>query len=80
MLMFENHGFEQVMNNPIWSKIISSGLLLTNYSAVTHPSQPNYVAQLGMFMLLYIMLIYKGGIRGGSDGVRINDKVFFKKT
>jgi len=45
--MFENHGYDQVTANSYWQKIIADSFLLTNYKAVTHPSQPNYVAQLG---------------------------------
>lgn len=30
-----------------FSWIASQGILLTNYLAITHPSQPNYVASVG---------------------------------
>jgi len=45
--MFENHGYNQVMNNSYWLPIIQNSFQLLNYHGVTHPSQPNYVAQLG---------------------------------
>eukprot|EP00456_Euglypha_rotunda_P052219 TRINITY_DN42094_c0_g1_i3.p1 TRINITY_DN42094_c0_g1~~TRINITY_DN42094_c0_g1_i3.p1 ORF type:complete len:277 (+),score=28.57 TRINITY_DN42094_c0_g1_i3:64-894(+) len=45
IMMFENHGYDQVLSNPGWSGIIQNSLLLTSYYAVTHPSQPNYIAQ-----------------------------------
>jgi len=44
--MFENHSYNQVMANSYWQAIIKNSFALTNYHAVTHPSQPNYVAQL----------------------------------
>jgi len=47
LMMFENHGYNQVTANTYWQKIIAGSFLLTNYKGVTHPSQPNYVAQLG---------------------------------
>jgi len=47
IMMFENHGYSQVTANSYWQKIIADSFLLTNYHGVTHPSQPNYVAQLG---------------------------------
>jgi len=47
LIMFENHGYNQVMGNSYWSALIKNSFLLTNYRGVTHPSQPNYVAQLG---------------------------------
>lgn len=47
MMMFENHGYNQVMSNSAWKKIVNDGYSLTKYYGVTHPSQPNYVAQIG---------------------------------
>jgi len=47
ILMFENHGYTQVTGNSKWAAIMNGTFQLTNYHAVTHPSQPNYVAQLG---------------------------------
>jgi len=45
--MFENHGYSQVMNNSVWTGIMQGSFQLSNYRGVTHPSQPNYVAQIG---------------------------------
>jgi acid phosphatase len=47
ILMFENHGYTQVMANSYWVSAMKGSFQLTNYRAVTHPSQPNYVAQIG---------------------------------
>jgi len=46
LMMFENHGYNQVTANSGWNSIIKNGLSLTNYHAVSHPSEPNYVAQI----------------------------------
>lgn len=47
IIVFENHGYDQVVGHSGWKKIIDTGMLLTNYKGVAHPSQPNYVATLG---------------------------------
>jgi len=47
LMMFENHGYSQVQGNSYWTKIMANSFQPTNYYGVTHPSQPNYVAQLG---------------------------------
>jgi len=46
LIMFENHGYDQVLANAGWKAIMNGSFQLTNYHAVTHPSQPNYVAQI----------------------------------
>jgi len=46
-MMFENHGYNQVYSDPGWMAIINNSFQLSNFSGVTHPSQPNYIAQLG---------------------------------
>jgi len=46
IMMFENHGYNQVTANSYWASIMSKAFSLTNYHGVTHPSQPNYIAQL----------------------------------
>jgi hypothetical protein len=46
IIMFENHGYNQVMANSYWTSAISGSFQLDNYRGVTHPSQPNYVAQI----------------------------------
>lgn len=43
----ENHGYDQIINSqnaPYINKLAQEGLLFTNSQAVTHPSQPNYLA------------------------------------
>lgn len=46
-IWFENQDFETVASDPNFSKIASEGILLTNYFATTHPSEPNYCASAG---------------------------------
>src|ERR1044072_4700766 len=46
----ENHSFSQIIGNPqaaYINSLASGGALLTNYHAITHPSQPNYLALYG---------------------------------
>src|SRR3954452_22212513 len=43
----ENHSFGEIIGNPqapYINSLASGGALLTNYHAVTHPSEPNYFA------------------------------------
>src|SRR6185295_9638920 len=43
----ENHSASEIIGNPqapYINALASGGALLTNYHAVTHPSQPNYFA------------------------------------
>lgn len=52
LTMMENHGYQQVINNPnepYLSSLISSGKvnLATNYFAVGHPSSTNYLEVVG---------------------------------
>jgi hypothetical protein len=47
VMMFENHGYTQCMTNSYWKQFSTQGLMLSNYYAITHPSQPNYIAQIG---------------------------------
>jgi hypothetical protein len=47
LMMFENHGYDEVTTNSNWMPWVAGSFLLTDYHAVTHPSQPNYVSQLG---------------------------------
>ncbi|KAF9883918.1 hypothetical protein FE257_002661 [Aspergillus nanangensis] len=46
-IWLENTDFEAAANDPHLSKLAKKGLLLTNYFAVTHPSEPNYCAAAG---------------------------------
>jgi len=50
LIMMENHGYKQVLNNPNAKFINSyakSANLATNYFAVAHPSLTNYLEQVG---------------------------------
>ncbi|REE91611.1 phosphoesterase family protein [Paenibacillus taihuensis] len=43
----ENHAYKQIVNSsnaPFMNKLIKQGALFTNAYAITHPSQPNYMA------------------------------------
>jgi hypothetical protein len=43
----ENHSYENIIGNgqdPFINYLASGGALLTNYHAITHPSEPNYLA------------------------------------
>ncbi|OGM45150.1 acid phosphatase, partial [Aspergillus bombycis] len=46
-IWLENTDFESAANDPHLSKLAEKGLLLTNYWAITHPSEPNYCAFAG---------------------------------
>jgi phosphatidylinositol-3-phosphatase len=42
--VFENHGFQEVAGLPSHRRLAAEGAILTRYSAVAHPSGPNYRA------------------------------------
>lgn len=47
VVIMENHNLDQVVGNPdapYLNQLISEGALFTQASAITHPSQPNYLA------------------------------------
>ncbi|CAG8460892.1 10023_t:CDS:2 [Ambispora gerdemannii] len=44
IIVFENTDFEVAYNEPYFKKLSQQGLFYTNFSAITHPSQPNYFA------------------------------------
>ncbi len=47
VVIMENHNLDQVVGNPdaaYLNQLISEGALFTQDSAITHPSQPNYLA------------------------------------
>ncbi|GBE83474.1 phosphoesterase family-domain-containing protein [Sparassis latifolia] len=46
-IWFENTDYETAITNPTFANLTSQGLLLTSYYAVTHPSEPNYIAAAG---------------------------------
>ncbi|KAJ7144285.1 phosphoesterase family-domain-containing protein [Mycena epipterygia] len=43
----ENTNFESAASTPIFESLSEQGILFTNYKALTHPSEPNYVAAIG---------------------------------
>jgi len=47
IIMFENEGYTTVMNNAIFAAYAKQGVSFTNFYALAHPSQPNYIAQIG---------------------------------
>ena len=59
VVMEENHSPRAIIGNtreaPFMNSLAAAGTLLTNYSAITHPSQPNYLA------------LYSGSTQGVSD-------------
>jgi len=44
IVIFENTGFDEALSQPFFKRVAAQGAVLTNYRAVAHPSQPNYVA------------------------------------
>src|SRR4051812_21718212 len=44
IIVLENTDYSEALNQPFLSQLVSRGALLSNYYAVTHPSQPNYIA------------------------------------
>src|SRR6516225_9775321 len=50
LIIMENHGFSQIINNPnapFTNKLAKSANLATNYFAVAHPSLTNYLEIAG---------------------------------
>ncbi|KAJ7155105.1 phosphoesterase family-domain-containing protein [Mycena filopes] len=46
-IWLENTDFETAISTPTFAAIAEQGILFTNSYAVTHPSEPNYVAAIG---------------------------------
>ena len=46
IIQLENSAYTSVLANPYFANLASRGRLLNNYYAVTHPSQPNYIAEI----------------------------------
>eukprot|EP01012_Entosiphon_sulcatum_P022831 TRINITY_DN27813_c0_g1_i1.p1 TRINITY_DN27813_c0_g1~~TRINITY_DN27813_c0_g1_i1.p1 ORF type:complete len:287 (+),score=79.60 TRINITY_DN27813_c0_g1_i1:29-862(+) len=46
IINFENQAYEDVIQNPDFLAMAKRGRILTNYYAITHPSQPNYMCQV----------------------------------
>ena len=45
-VVLENTNYDEAVRQPFLSSLISRGVLLTNFHAVTHPSQGNYIAMI----------------------------------
>lgn len=43
-IVFENVDYSKAVQQPYFKELISKGALMTNYRAIMHPSQPNYIA------------------------------------
>lgn len=46
VVVLENAGYDEAIAQPFLSKLASQGALLTDFHAVDHPSQPNYIAMI----------------------------------
>lgn len=46
-IWLENTDFAQARSNPVFQNLTAQGILLSSYYAVTHPSEPNYIASAG---------------------------------
>ncbi|RCH93238.1 hypothetical protein CU098_000688, partial [Rhizopus stolonifer] len=46
-IWFENQDFDVVAKVPGFANLHKQGILLDNFNAITHPSEPNYVAAAG---------------------------------
>jgi len=65
VVVMENHGYSQIIGDttdaPYIHALASGGALLSNYTAITHPSEPNYFA------------LYAGSTFGISDDNRYTE-------
>ena len=46
LIIFENTSYKDAMTQPFFANFADHGALLTNYFAIGHPSQPNYLAMV----------------------------------
>jgi len=46
IIQFENHSYDEVIQDPNFTKYRNLGTIFTQYYAITHPSQPNYWCQV----------------------------------
>ncbi len=46
IIVFENTDFGDALKQPYFNSLVKEGALLTNYHALTHPSQGNYIAMI----------------------------------
>src|SRR4051812_44209837 len=44
IIVLENADYDRALKQPFLHQLSKQGALLTNYFAITHPSQPNYIA------------------------------------
>jgi len=44
VVVMENKNYDQVRTAPYIARLVASGSSFSNYHAITHPSQPNYIA------------------------------------
>ena len=51
ILVMENHSYRQTLSSSAWQSIIQSSAWFTGMYAITHPSQPNYVAMVAASIL-----------------------------
>ncbi|KAF9111153.1 hypothetical protein BGX27_005334 [Mortierella sp. AM989] len=47
IIFLENTNYALAASDPVLQKFLPESILLTNYNAVTHPSEPNYLAAVG---------------------------------
>jgi len=45
--IFENWGYSKCMSTSYWQSVTAQSVILSNYYAIMHPTQPNYVAMVG---------------------------------
>ena len=45
-IVFENASYRSARSEGFFKKVADEGVLFTNFTAVTHPSQPNYIAMI----------------------------------
>ncbi|KAM6492764.1 Phosphoesterase family domain containing protein [Amanita muscaria] len=51
-IWLENQDYSTISNISYYQSVAKNGIALTNYNAITHPSEPNYVAETTVFDLL----------------------------
>lgn len=51
IVVFENTDFGDALMQPYFNSLVKEGALLTNYHALTHPSQGNYIAMIAGSLL-----------------------------
>ncbi|WP_131782916.1 alkaline phosphatase family protein [Legionella gresilensis] len=47
IIVFANENSDNILNQPFFKSLTTQGAYLSQYSAITHPSQPNYLALIG---------------------------------